>query len=105
MSNHVYSNVLELKINSSSQIAQILGHITPETQDTIEVIAKNADKLKIDYMEDFIQAITPENKNCIELVANNAEKLGIRNFITVNEHKELLNKGISGIKKLLEAEE
>ncbi|MDD3149213.1 MAG: hypothetical protein PHV68_00105 [Candidatus Gastranaerophilales bacterium] len=92
----------ELKIENASQIASILGHITPETKDAIEIVAKNADKLKIDDIDDFILAITPENKNCIELVADNAEKLEIRDFLSEYEHKKLLDKGMAQIKKMLE---
>lgn len=91
----------KLKIASSNTMTQILGHITPETKDSIKIIAEHSDQLKLDNnsLSVFFPAITSKNMKCIPTIAENADKLGIRDWMYTSDFSELLNKGKEGIIK------
>lgn len=97
----IQQNNGKLKLDSGGDIATILGNITPETKDAIQIVADNADKLQLDglSLSYLISAITPENKKYITVLANNAKKIEIGGFISSDEFKKLLDSGEEGILK------
>lgn len=88
----------KLKLESAYQISAVLGHITKDTKDVIETIAKNSDKLDLDGLSTsyLISGVTPENKNCISVLADNAKKFELDSFFD-DDFKKLLDKGKDGI--------
>lgn len=95
-----YENVL--KIKNSTQIADIMEHINPETSNVIELVAKNAEKFNIDDYSELILSINAENKSNASFIFENWKKLGIEKAEDCENFKNLLNKEYGELLKIIE---
>ena len=95
-----YENVL--KIKNSTQIADIMEHINPETSNVIELVAKNAEKFNIDDYSELILSINAENKSNASFIFENWKRLGIEKAEDCENFKNLLNKEYGELLKIIE---
>lgn len=101
----VLTNKDKLKLTSSSSIAKISNQVNLGLDNEVKLVINNSEKFK--NFEEFIPkhlilGITHENKSSLPIVLDNMEKLEVNTFFCEDEHKDLLDKGVDGIKKMLE---